>query len=269
MDLNLDDEDSLTRRFSGRAAASFDIAVIRLPHISNFTDFITFEQMDYVSVRYITDPGEIGDPDMIVIPGSKNTISDLEQIKKSGLCSAVLDKAREGTCIFGICGGFQMLGRRINDPYGVEDGKSAEGFGLLPVDTVLEKEKVQTAYSGRVVKATGVLADLEGSEAGGYEIHMGKTTPVEDMCEFTSGGTGYCRGNVYGTYVHGFFDKREIACGVIEKISKSRGKEIDVSGMSDYSDFKERQYEALAMGLRDSLDMDYIYGILGIGNDKE
>lgn len=299
--VSLDDEDSLSDRFEKREAKEFDIAVIRLNHISNFTDFDTFEQLEEVSVRYITDSRELGSPDMIILPGSKNTLADLRAIKECGLGRSIIERAKSGTCIFGICGGYQMLGRKVEDPYGVEaeggneksEGsdyhwktendrtlvnsqmkqesqriRCEEGLGLLPVDTTLELEKVRTNYSGKVVGATGILSGLEGLDVEGYEIHMGKTTPYEDVTEFTSENTGYCNGNIYGTYIHGFFDKREIATTIIESIAKQKGNKISTEKIKNYSDFKDSQYNLLAQELRESLDMDYIYEIMGLKNDK-
>ena len=264
MNVRLDDEDSLSERFGKKTVGSFDIAVLRLSHISNFTDFDTFEQMKEVSVRYVTKPYELGDPDLIIIPGTKNTISDLQAIKESGLAEAVKRKAAKGCCVIGICGGYQMLGRSVSDPRGVEVGGEQEGLGLLPVDTVLEDEKVRTNYTGRIVGATGMLSDLAGADVSGYEIHMGRTEPLEKLHEFTSGETGYCKGNVYGTYVHGFFDKKEVAGAVIRSIARARGKTVSTDGLLDYDDFKDSQYDLLAAGLKESLDMDYIYKVMGL-----
>ncbi|MCR5404153.1 MAG: cobyric acid synthase [Butyrivibrio sp.] len=269
MKVRLDDEDSLSERFEKNSSAGIiDIAVIKLAHISNFTDFDTFEQLDEVSVRYVSEVKDLGNPDIVIIPGSKNTLSDLSVLRENGLAEAVVSKAAEGACIFGICGGFQMLGRRIADPLMVEEGGSLEGLGFLPVDTVLTNEKVRTCYSGTVSGATGILAGLEGLKVDGYEIHMGKTEPFEAATEFTSGGTGYCAGNVYGTYVHGFFDKKEIAKNVISKLAEAGGKRLHTEQLRDYSDFKDSQYNILAKGLRESLDMEYIYRILGLQNDN-
>nr|WP_081843168.1 cobyric acid synthase [Butyrivibrio sp. WCE2006] len=289
IDVKLDDEDSLSDRFTKKEVKTFDIAVIRLPHISNFTDFDTFEQLEDVSVRYVYEPSELKDPDLIILPGTKNTIADLRSIKENGLFDEVIKKAAEGICVFGICGGFQMLGRKIEDPYHVEEGGSIEGLELLPVDTVLENEKVRTRYEGKVNSVSGILSGLEGILVEGYEIHMGKTvpydengktvpygemgntvtygemeknTPAEEPLEFTSGRTGFCSKNVYGTYIHGFFDKKEIASLVIKKIAKARGKDIVTDKISDYDEFKDREYDRLAKALRESLDMDYIYEVL-------
>jgi cobyric acid synthase CobQ len=268
MQVKLDDEDSLSERFDRTGVKSFDIAVIKLDHISNFTDFDTFDQMQEVSLRYVSEPSGLGNPDLIIIPGSKNTIYDLGSIKNSGLAEAIKKKAEEGTCIIGICGGYQMLGRRIDDPQGVEEGGSIEGLGLLPVDTTLENEKTRTNFTGAVKAATGVLEGIRDCAIEGYEIHMGKTVPFEDITEFTSGGTGYCHKNVYGTYIHGFFDKKEIAVGVVDSIASAGGKEVNTDAVSDYKDFKDSQYDILAKGLRECLDMDYIYKIMGLKNDK-
>ena len=264
MKLKLEDEDSLSERFERKDAKAFDIAVIRAEHISNFTDFDTFEQLDEVSVRYVSDPLSLGEPDMIILPGTKNTIADLAVMKENGLFVAVQRAAEAGTCIFGICGGFQMLGREILDPYGVEAGGRTEGLGLLPVDTVLEKEKVRTNFTGRVTGATGLLEGLQGLPVRGYEIHMGKTKPCNAVSEWTSCGTGFCRENVYGTYIHGFFDQKEIAETVIQTIAQAKGKTIMIDGLKDYAAFKESQYDLLAKGLRESLDMKAVYRIAGL-----
>ena len=125
-------------------------------------------------------------------------------------------------------------------------------------------EKIRTVYSGSVVSATGILENLKGAPVTGYEIHMGETHPTQDLTEFTSGKTGYCKGNVYGTYVHGFFDKKEILRGIVSRIAASRSKTINADPVEDYKDRKEIVYDKLAENLKSSLDMDYIYSVLGI-----
>ena len=267
MDIRLDDEDSLSDRFKKKHPGIFDIAVVRLPHISNYTDFDPFEQIRDVSVRYITSPEEIYDPDVIILPGSKNTIGDLAWLKASGLAQCVREKAAAGKVIFGICGGYQMLGRSVSDPDGSEGGGREDGLCLLPVDTILGTDKVMTEYQGTVTDSEGILSALKGAAVTGYEIHMGRTEAFEELKEFTSGGTGYCRGNVYGSYIHGLFDSKEIMAAVIQEIVKADGREIDLKQMMDYPAFKETQYDKLADCLRENLDMDLIYRILGIGKE--
>ncbi len=264
MDISLDEEDSLTDRFSVKDAAEFDIAVIRHPFISNFTDLDVFSQIPGVSVRYVKSPSQLGTPDMIVLPGSKNTISDMKALHGSGLAQAVVAYASAGGVVIGICGGYQMLGRTISDPDDTEGGGSVEGLGLLPVSTVMGPSKVRKSYAGTLSQPTGILSRLSGCRVEGYEIHMGKTVPEGDVMPFTSDDGGYCVGNVYGTYVHGLFDTKEMAAGVIDSISKASGRKIDTSGVTDRAIQKERQYDALADTLRFALDMDRIYGIMGL-----
>lgn len=264
MDLKIDDEDSLSERFLNKKPGKFDAAVIKLRAISNFTDLDTFDQIEDASVRYVETPSEMGDPDILIIPGSKNTIGDLRELKRSGLYDIIIKKVKEGTAVIGICGGYQMLGEIVEDPECSEAGGSETGLGLLPVKTVIGSEKIRTVYSGEVVNSTGILGELKGLPVTGYEIHMGETVPSTELTEFTSGKTGYCLGNVYGTYVHGFFDKKEILRGVANAVSKSRGKDINTDYVEDYKDRREVVYEKLAENLRNSLDMDYIYSVLGI-----
>ena len=143
--LELDDEDSLTERFHGsQETALIDIAVIRVPRISNFTDFNPFEGIEGVSLRYVQNAAELKNPDMIILPGTKNTMEDLLWMRQNGLEAAILKKAGAGTVIFGVCGGYQMMGESLKDPMGVEAGGEIRGMGLLPIDTVFEGEKTRT-----------------------------------------------------------------------------------------------------------------------------
>ncbi len=267
VDVKLDDEDSLSERFDVKSVKAFDIAVIRLSHISNFTDFDSFEQVNGISIRYVESVSELGDPDMIIIPGSKNTISDLKRLKADGFDKAIHKKAAEGCCIFGICGGFQMLGRCIEDPHNVEGGGSEKGLCLLPIDTVLGKEKVRTSFEGEIVESTGVLEGLERTKVTGYEIHMGSSMPYEEIKEFTSGKTGYSLDNIYGTYIHGFFDNKDVMVSILEKVAAYRGKTLEMDKVTDYDAFKDTQYDILAQNLKESLDMDYIYEIMGLKHE--
>lgn len=161
-----------------------------------------------------------------------------------------------------------MLGRLIEDPEGTESGGTEEGLGLLPVETVLEKEKVRKNITCSIIGATGILSGMENTKVSGYEIHMGRTRPCTELTEFTSGQTGYCMGNVYGTYIHGFFDRRDVFVPVVEKIAALRGKTINAAEASDQADFKDRQYDLLAKCLKGNLDMDRIYEIMGLGDDR-
>ena len=152
----LDDEDSLAPRLSRvQAGAGVDIAVVRLPHISNFTDFNPLEQQPGISLRYAGDVKTFGQPDMVIVPGSKNTMSDLKWMRQNGMEAAILKLAAANVPVLGICGGYQMLGESIEDPGGEEEGGSLHGMGLLPVRTVFEKEKVQTRVTGEILQNPG------------------------------------------------------------------------------------------------------------------
>ncbi|MCM1126167.1 MAG: cobyric acid synthase [Lachnospiraceae bacterium] len=258
MDVALEDEDSLSGRFEQRRPAEIDLAVIRYPRISNFTDFNIFEQMGQVSVRYVTSPSQLQHPDMVLLPGSKNTMGDLKWMRQNGLEAAV-KKLSEEIPVFGICGGYQMLGEAIADPEGAEEGGEIRGMELLPVRTLLGREKVRSQKAGNINELKGILAGLSGMEYEGYEIHMGKTSlPPGEAGAVISGSNP----NVYGTYFHGIFDKGQTAEALIKALAEKRGIRLKEKVPEDYRSFKEGQYDKLADTLRKYLNMEEIYGML-------
>ena len=276
MELDIDDEDSLSERFNNKGTVDLiDIAVIRLPRISNFTDFNTFEYIPGVSLRYVKSVRELKDPDMIILPGTKNTMEDLKWLRESGLETQILKQAAKGKVIFGICGGYQMLGMELSDPFNVESGGTMAGMGLLPTKTVFEKEKVRIRVSGNFNEVSGILAELSYVEFEGYEIHMGQTTYDFNEEELTTidnvngediiKNDGLYKDNVYGSYIHGIFDKEEVSKAIVESLCIHKG--IDYSSIStvDIEKYKEEQYDKLAEGIRNSLDMKAIYKILESG----
>ena len=250
---DIDDEDSLSRRLSNGMKKEIDIAVIRLPRISNFTDFAPFERYENVSLRYISSVRELGEPDLVMLPGTKSTISDLIWLRESGLEAAVKKLASRGTPVFGICGGFQMLGKTVSDPEGTEGGGTLAGMGLLDMETVFLREKTRRQVSGRLDAVEGIFEGLGGREYSGYEIHMGKSTAAETLVS---------RGNVYGSYVHGLFDSDGIADGIVEALCGKKGVRFDPSAAFDGKAYKEAQYDFLADAVRGALDMKLIYDIL-------
>ncbi len=259
--LQLEDEDSLSERFERKEAGVIDLAVIRFPRISNYTDFDVFEQFPGVSVRYVDRTDHLGEPDLILLPGSKNTIDDLKWMRESGLEALVLQKSRN-TPVFGICGGYQMMGERIDDPEGVECGGSIRGMGLLPCATVLETGKVRTQFAGEMESTEGIFSGLSGLEIQGYEIHMGRTVPTGQVRAFSPQGTGYQKGNVYGTYIHGIFDKGAVASTVIKALGERKGISMETMGAMDYDTIREREFDRLSSMLREHMDMGKIYGML-------
>lgn len=275
LDIQVEDEDSLTERFDRKQEVDLiDIAVIRVPRISNFTDFNPFESIPGVSLRYVQHVSELKNPDMIILPGTKNTMEDLLWMRVNGLEATVLKEAARGKIIFGICGGYQMLGETLSDPHHVEAGGTIKGMGLLPMDTVFAENKTRTRVSGKFLDLDGELAALSGAELEGYEIHMGETVLKENAghCvsieDHVSGAVkedgAYCK-NVCGTYVHGVFDREDVAEAIVRALGEKKG--LDVSEMTgvDFAAFKETQYDILAAELRKHLDMKKIYDILEQG----
>ena len=255
--VDIDDEDSLTERFARTTERKLlDIAVIRLPRISNFTDFTPFERYANVSLRYVERVADLHSPDMILIPGTKSTIADLKWLRQSGLEAAILKAASAGTLIFGICGGYQMLGRRISDPDRVEAAGTTEiqGLGLLDMDTVFLGEKVQTQVAGTFDGVTGLLSGLNGMDYTGYEIHMGcsqeKKPPLQG------------RSNVYGSYIHGVFDAPGVSDGILKALCAKKGLDFSALGTFDLQEYKERQYNMLADAVRGGLDMELVYRVI-------
>ena len=256
--VEIDDEDSLAPRLSGRGARrALDAAVIRLPHISNFTDFAPLEQNGLLGVRYEDRVSRLGAPDLVILPGTKSTMADLLWLRQSGLEAAVQRLAEAGTPVLGICGGYQMLGESLEDPAGIEgDPRSLRGMGLLPCRTVFEPEK-KLARTRAVV----VGGPLDGAALEGYEIHMGRTeVRGEAFCRLESGEEEGCRrGGVCGTYLHGLFDSGEAVEKLTERLCERKGVKKENAAAEPWRAYKERQYDLLAEGVRGALDMAAVY----------
>lgn len=255
--VDIDDEDSLSERFGrDKEPRLIDIAVIRLPRISNFTDFSPFERYENVSLRYVERARDLRAPDMIVIPGTKSTIADLQWLRQSGLEASIQKAASGGTLVFGVCGGYQMLGRIVSDPEQVEAAGVTEisGMGLLDMDTEFRGEKVQTQTRGVFHGVEGMLSGLNGLAYEGYEIHMGRSR--QEMPALSGGG------NVYGSYVHGIFDAPGIADTILRALCARKGVSFDALATFDARGYKERQYDLLADVVRGGLDMSFVYRVL-------
>lgn len=284
MPLSLEDEDSLTERFAPKKEGLIDIAVIHYPRISNFTDFNVFEQMPEVSVRFVTSISELQHPDLIFLPGSKNTEGDLKWMRQNGLEAAVKKASDSQIPVFGICGGYQMLGERIEDPDNVEEGGSIRGMELLPVTTLLRTEKKRSQTKGVIDPLPGIFKDLSGCAFEGYEIHMGETLwangaegaaeeglqlPEMEKQKFPGAVIGVEERttqreskSVYGSYIHGLFDRGEIAGRIVNALARKKGISLSTGEMENYRTFKEKEYDKLADTLRMYLNMEEIYGML-------
>lgn len=270
--LALEDEDGAVE-LNKHITNKIDIAVIKLPHISNFTDFDALSSEEDVSIRYITNVKEFKNPDLLIIPGTKNTLGDLQALKSSGLSEKILEYSKEGE-IVGICGGYQILGKTLEDPMGVETNlKVMEGLGLLDIMTVFEEKKVTTRVEGII--DSKALEGIEGDMTlYGYEIHMGKTTLGEgaiplvkinkknnDVEDYFDGAINK-KGNVMGTYIHGIFDGVNFRQHVINKLRIKKGLEPKKS--MEYENLRDKELDRLADIVRKSLDMDKIYEAIGI-----
>lgn len=259
--VDLDDEDSLSSRLDRRSAVCpIDIAVIRLPRLSNFTDFNALEMEALSGVRYVREVKELGDPDLIILPGTKNTMDDLLWLRQCGLEAEILKYASAGKPVLGVCGGYQMLGEQLFNPQRLEgDTEYLRGMGLLPVDTTFTAEKSRTRVEGTVQ-----AEPFEGLRLDAYEIHMGVSEVHGDpFCLLDNGKIDGChQGNVYGTYLHGLFDTGELTEALIRHLAQLKG--LDPGSIETVSRdvYVQQQYDILAEGVRRSLDMEKIYEIM-------
>ena len=266
--VDIEDEDSLSERLQQKNAVKpLDVAIVRLPHISNFTDFMPLEQHPLLGVRYVQAARELGMPDLIILPGTKNTVNDLLWLRQCGLETAVQKLARRGTPVLGVCGGYQMLGGMLDDSAGTESGRpqTLRGLELLPTRTVftLEKRRAQ-------VTATAA-APFAGAALTGYEIHTGRTT-VEGapFCTLTDGTPEGCvQGNVFGTYLHGLFDSGELTEKLAALLCRRKGLEPETAAPLTMQAYREQQFDMLADGVRRALDMSAIYAAMGLAAPKE
>ncbi|MGI6686151.1 MAG: cobyric acid synthase [Bacillota bacterium] len=288
--LNLEDEDSVTdwQKFStsledngpqqGVGAVNprgeIEIAVLKLPHISNFTDFNALKLYPDVHLKFVDLREDLGDPDVVVIPGTKSTISDMELLKRTGMEEKILKCHQKGVIVFGICGGFQMLGREIRDPDHVESfSDGIAGLGLIQAVTTFRGEKTTTLSEGE--------DRIFHTRVQGYEIHMGETVLGEGVAPLLKilsqqgktekGRTALTDGavnterTVFGTYLHGIFDNASFTRSFLNLVRKAKNLAPLASTVPDYWQYKDEQYDKLADVVRESLDMKQIYRIVETG----
>ncbi|MFZ5652420.1 MAG: cobyric acid synthase [Bacillota bacterium] len=259
-------------------ARAVEVAVIHLPHISNFTDFDPLESEPDVNLRYVGRGTPLGKPDLVIIPGSKNTIEDLAYLKRTGMAGEILRQSKEGVPVVGICGGFQMLGRELHDPYHTESSIPAiDGLGLLDITTTFARDKITTQVRAAACGTGPLLEAARGAEVTGYEIHMGRTDPGEDVMpvfeishrfggsNLTMDGASSRDGRIWGTYIHGIFDSAPFRRRILNALRAAKGLlPLDDSVSLPAWEQRQRDYDRLAEVVRGSLDMGKIYGMLGI-----
>lgn len=315
MKVDIEDEDSLSSRLENTGikydesdegeghdrSALADIAVIRFNRLSNFTDLNVFSCIKGVNVRYVNRVDKLGEPDLIILPGTKNTVEDLIFMRQNGIESAILKLAARDVPIFGICGGYQMMGRTLIDEMGTEGGepgRKLSGMGLFPCTTKFHEEKTRTRVKGCFQLVEGIFTELSCMEAEGYEIHTGETVVDESSLEQAgrpllkliqyqqeAGMPGHDNisetedhlhrvktdgmqeHNLYGTYIHGIFDSPHIAETIVKALLIKKGRDPKLINQSDfdYTAYREEQFDLLAAELRKSLDMKKIYEILETG----
>ena len=276
LELNIDDEDSVTEEFYRRQTGEereLEVAVIRFPYLSNFTDFNVLHHFPDVSLRYVS-PGEpLGKCDLVILPGSKNTLADLRYMRESGLEKQVLEHHSQGRMVIGICGGYQMLGKSLADPWFTESEiGEIEGLGLLDLATVIAQEKVTTQVRAAVAGGNSPLAgELKGLELEGYEIHNGISTAGPGVSPFiqieqrlgrpeqATDGVINSAGNVFGTYIHGIFDNAVFTRKLLNILRKQKGLPEIAESPPSYRELKEKEYDRLAEAVRQHLDLEWIY----------
>lgn len=277
-DIGLDEEDSISSLEQGTPGEHVvDIAVILLPHISNTTDFDPLATEAGVRLRYISEAGDVGDPDVVIIPGTKNTASDLGYMEGNGVATRIKELARNGTTVLGICGGYQMLGVEINDPGGIESGggTTVEGLGLLPVSTVMTGGKATNRIMAQAAVPVGCLGIDAGTRFFGYEIHMGesKTVPgagernalliTERNGKSVSVPDGVQAGgsNVFGCYIHGLFENGNVRRSFLNAARKRKGLP-PMEDIVDWQLWREGRINRFADIVNSSLDMELIYSLV-------
>lgn len=273
LNLKLDDEDSVTERFHRKTdTGELSVKVVLLPRISNFTDFNPFELFEDVNLEYIRGVSELGNPDLLILPGSKNTIEDLSYLRDHGWEESLRKYVAGGGLLIGICGGFQMLGQRIFDPEGVESTlPEVEGFGFLDLTTVMEKEKYtkQVEAAWRYHDQNYFSLHDQEELISGYEIHMGRTEYGSEKQPLFIRSTGQFdgainpAGTVFGTYLHGIFDNLNWTGTLLKAIRRKRNLVVkDYNLPATYRCYKEQEYDALADRVREHLDLKRIFSII-------
>lgn len=280
-DIRIEEEDSVNseknKYYALPERGKINIEVLYLPHISNFTDFDPLEREEGISLRYVKMGEGLGEPDLLIIPGSKNTLDDLYCLKKFGYQKEISNRLKKGTVILGICGGYQMLGKEIYDPEHTESSRERiEGLCLINGATTLKSEKI--TFQVRALFLPNPFFNIQ-DELSGYEIHTGETVlsgdekPLFKITKrgFTktdiNDGVVSKEGMVWGTYIHGIFDNNSFRRAFINFLRSKKGLTISSFIHQDrisYQERKDREYDRLACLVRDNLDMEKIYPILGI-----
>lgn len=270
LDIDLEDEDGVALQ-RGKYAHSdkreLNIVVVQLPHIANFTDFNALAAQPDARVRYVSRAHDLAGADLLILPGSKNTLGDLQWLRESGVADALIAQHEKRVPVIGICGGYQMLGGEIIDE--VESGLgAAQGLGLLDVATRFAQEKTTLRVYGESLTLPGMLACVSGLALQGYEIHMGETTlgkttlPFARLGEDKRDGAVSADGLVMGSYLHGLFDSGAFTRALLDGLRRCKGLAPFDGDAPDYAAWKSQQFDRLASAMREHIDITKIYQIM-------
>lgn len=262
LQLDIEDEDILTSRLDGRGVAKLlDYAVVHLPHMTNFTDFNPLERFPGSGVRYVRQASQLGNPDLIFLPGTENVSSDLLWLRQSGLEAEILRLTAAGTPIIGISGGYQMLGKMLHQP----GSDSLRGLGLLPVETFLHPEETGRRVTGKILAQEGLFAPLSGCDFEGYVLSGGDTRLTQNGSLPGEVLESFVQDNVLGTYAHGLFESGNLSAALTKLLLARKGGDGEAATGLSYAEYKQQQFDLLADGVRRSLDMTKVYEILEAG----
>lgn len=281
--LSLPEEDSvaLSRRMRARAGAgassNLAVGVVRLPFVSNYTDFDCFEQEPEVELEYFDRPEQVFNYDAVILPGSKNTIEDLACLSRTGMAEAIVAYYKAGGTVVGLCGGYQMLGLRVTDPLGVESRlRQVSGLGLLEMDTEMVLDKI-TSQVEAVFLAHSRFSFQPAEPLFGYEIHMGRSVargaaqPLFHIRRRSGrradelDGLAQPDGRVWGTYIHGIFDNDQFRRSFLQDLHERSGRtSAHAASAFSYRQWKEEQYDQLAEAVRRHCDVERIYQLVGL-----
>lgn len=271
---NIEDEDSVTEKIKNEEKeGAIDIAIIRHSHMSNFTDFNVLENMGIVNIRYVDDVKNLKNPNLIILPGTKNTIEDLRILKEKHLFEKIKELKEKGTPILGICGGYQMLGKFILDKLGVEgEICEEEGFGFLDIKTRFNERKITKQTNAKIVCDLEKIKNISGIDVCGYEIHNGiskigkNTIPFIKDADENILGVRDESGLVFGTYLHGIFDSEDFLRAFISSLRENCNISLN-ENEADHTitiDKKDKEYDRLAQVFKDNIDINKLREIIGI-----
>ncbi|WWU63444.1 cobyric acid synthase [Clostridium baratii] len=278
-DLNIEEEEIITEKLREKKRSGLNIAIIKLPHISNLTDFYPLELEKNINIRYAKTPKELEGANLIILPGSKNTIYDLEYIKENGVFDKILELHKNGTSIMGICGGFQILGKSIIDLSNNQSEKRIiEGFDLLPIKTSFSLNKKTTISKGIVCSVNNELRELSNIRVYGYEINSGASEMLDGPGEVliidsnnNVTGMSNAKGDVLGTYIHGIFEGVEFRYKLLNHF-KEKYNVIIENGKEEkenYRSYKLKQYDKLCKVFEENVDTDKILEIIKTKKEEE